>query len=64
MGDAFYLAAKKWFERIDGGDPEIFDKLPAKLRMQYYYKIADTYGGMNLMSADPKNIRMFGEPLA
>ena len=59
------LAAKRWFEYVDGGDPEIFDRLPTKLKVGYCEqatKIIDL--SVIPYYADPKRVYMFGRPLA
>ncbi len=57
-----HLAAKRWFEFVDGGDPEIFDRLPLKMQIEYYYKVVGS--GPLPTEGDPKRTLMFGKPLA
>ncbi len=57
-----HLAAKRWFEVVDGGDPEIFDRLPLKMRVEYCHKVVCS--GPLPMEDDPKRVYMFGKPLA
>lgn len=59
------LAAKRWFEYVDGGRPEVFDLLPVKLKIEYCRKVSDIIPvEMTYRDVDPRNVYMFGRPLA
>ena len=58
------LAAKRWFEVVDGGDPDIFDRLPAKLKFDYCKRVAEVLPPLSIFWEDPRRVYMFGRPLA
>lgn len=59
-----YLAGRRWFEMVDGGDVKIFDMLPFTLRYQYFQKAQELIQRSGVpFGADPRRVFMWGRSL-